>query len=108
MKLIKSLAVLALVLGLINGGLWLYYKTANGEEHARLDMLGEWLDKTEADLDELQEKAQYAETQEEYDSIVSDYNFLADEYNRTASEYNEISESLEEFYLLPMPGKGGK
>jgi hypothetical protein len=103
-KFVLGLVSLAIIFGLINGGLWLYWKSVNGDEHAEVERLEGWLDEAESDLEDLGEEAENAASQEEYDEIAEEYDTLYDEYADNVDYYNESIEVLNnEFYLIPIP-----
>jgi hypothetical protein len=110
MRVVKSILGLVLVFALINGGLWFYYKTVNGDVHNEVNELETYFDDTEEELDELVEKANNETDEAVYNELVDEYNALNDEYNENIDRYNEAIEVMNnEFYLIPIPlGKSDK
>jgi hypothetical protein len=103
-KFLLGLISLVLIFGLINGGLWLYWKSVNSDENAEIDKLEKWLDETEVELKVLANEAENAVSQEEYDEFAEEYNALYEEYTSEIDNYNESIEVInDEFYLIPIP-----
>ncbi|MGM0922857.1 MAG: hypothetical protein ACQEWW_16860 [Bacillota bacterium] len=104
MRLVKGILTLIVLYGLLNGGLWAYYKVAHGEEQVTYAELSDWLDEAEEELAELEEQAEYAETEEEFNTIAEEYDSLFAEYEENIDLHNEAVEALDnEWYLLPIP-----
>ncbi|MGE7093791.1 hypothetical protein ACQKII_20550 [Lysinibacillus sp. NPDC048646] len=109
MKFLKGLIGVVILAVLINGGLWLYWKNANSEEHAEVEKLEKWFDKADETLSSLEKQAGNTDSDEEYDAILEEYNTLSDEYNKNIGHYNESIEVLnDEFYLIPFSVRGSK
>jgi cell shape-determining protein MreC len=103
---VRGLVVIAVIYGLINGGLWLYWNNAHSKEHREYDELNTWLSNNKEKLNDLKSQAESTQDQDEYDQLASEYNDLKDEYNTKVNEYNNDVDIINsEFYLIPVPGK---
>jgi len=108
--MLRWIVTIVVLYGLLNGGLWLYYKNSHSYEQEEYARLEKWFDETDAKIAELEIQADNAESDDDYNKIVDEHNLLVEEYDNNIYTYNAVVEVLnKEWYLIPIPlGKGGK